>query len=102
MSVDITQLLQLIAEEEKAGRDQYFLAQEWRNMVAAMQTLGVQTTDELRGAELSQLRAELEAAIATEDWETVLEIGGSNSDIAYEMHKDRRIPTWYRWQVVTM
>jgi hypothetical protein len=102
MSVDITQLLQLIAEEEKAGRDQYFLAQEWRNMVAAMQTLGVQTTDELRGAELSQLRAELEAAIATEDWEAVLEIGGSSSDLAYEVRKDRRIPTYYRRQVVTM
>jgi hypothetical protein len=100
MSVDITRLLQLITEEEKAGRGQYFLAQEWRSMVEAMQTLGVQTTDELHGAELSQLRAELEKAIAVEDWETVLEIGGSSSDLAYEMRTDRRIPTWWRWQVV--
>jgi Mg-chelatase subunit ChlI len=101
MSVDITQLLRQIAAEEAAGRGQYLMAQEWRSMVEAMQTLGVQTTEELHDAELRQLRAELEAAIAAEDWEAVLEIGGSNSDIAYEMYKDRRIPTWYRWQVVT-
>jgi hypothetical protein len=61
MSVDITQLLRQIAEEEKAGRGQYFLAMEWR---------------------------------------AILEIGGSSSDLAYEMRTDRRIPTWYRWQVV--
>jgi hypothetical protein len=99
---DMTQLLQNIAVEEAAGRGEFFLAQEWRNMVAAMQALGVQTTEELHGAELCQLRAELEKAIAAEGWEVVLEIGGSNSDIAYEMHKDRRIPTYYRRQVVVM
>jgi hypothetical protein len=102
MSVDITQLLQLIAEEEKAGRGQYFLAMEWRSMVEAMQTLGLNTTDELHGTELRQLRAELEAAIVAEDWEAVIEIGGSSSDLAYEMRTDRRIPTWCRWQVVTI
>jgi hypothetical protein len=102
MSVDITQLLRQIAAEEAAGRGQYLMAMEWRAMVAAMQTLGVQTTAELRGAELRQLRAELEKAIAAEDWEAVLEIGGSSSDLAYEMRTDRRIPTWYRWQVVTV
>jgi hypothetical protein len=102
MSVDITQLLRQIAAEEAAGRGQYFLAQEWRSMVETMQKLGVQTTDELHGAELRQLRAELETAIAAEDWEAVLEIGGSSSDLAYEMRTDRRIPTWCRWQVVTM
>jgi hypothetical protein len=101
MMADMTQLLQNIAAEEAAGRGQYFLAMEWRAMVEAMQTLGVQTTEELHGAELRQLRAELEKAIAAEDWEAVLEIGGSNSDLAYEMRTDRRIPTWYRWQVVT-
>jgi hypothetical protein len=100
MSMDIAQLLRNIAEEEAAGRGDYMMAMEWRGMVEAMQTLGVQTTDELHGAELSQLRAELEKAIAVEDWETVLEIGGSSSDLAYEMRTDRRIPTWYRWQVV--
>jgi hypothetical protein len=100
MSVDITQLLQLIAEEEKAGRGQYLMAQEWRSMVETMQTLGVQTTDELRGAELRQLRAELEKAIAAEDWEAVLEVGGSSSDLAYEMRKDRRIPPYYRRMVM--
>jgi hypothetical protein len=100
MSVDITQLLRQIAEEEAAGRGQYFLAQEWRAMVEAMQTLGVQTTDELRGAELSQLRAELEAAIAAEDWEAVLEIGGSSNDLACEMRKDIRIPKYYRRMVM--
>jgi hypothetical protein len=99
---DITQLLRQITEEEAAGRGQYFLAQEWRSMVEAMQTLDVQTTEELHGAELRQLRAELEQAIATEDWEAVLEIGGSSSDLAYEVRKDRRIPTYYRRQVVTM
>jgi hypothetical protein len=97
---DITRLLQNIAAEEAAGRGQYLMAQEWRNMVAAMQTLGLNTTDELHGAELSQLRAELEAAIATEDWEAVLEIGGSSSDLAYEMRKDIRIPPYYRRMVM--
>jgi hypothetical protein len=101
MSMDIARLLQNIAAEEAAGRGQYFLAQEWRSMVETMQTLGVQTTEELHGAELRQLRAELEAAIAAEDWEAVLEIGGSNADIAYEMRKDRRIPPYYR-RMVTM
>jgi hypothetical protein len=100
MSVDITQLLRQIAAEEAAGRGQYFLAQEWRSMVAAMQTLGLKTTDELHGAELRQLRAELEKAIAAEDWEAVLEIGGSSSDLAYEMRKDRRIPSYYRRMVM--
>jgi hypothetical protein len=102
MMADMTQLLQNIAAEEAAGRGQYFLAQEWRNMVAAMQALDVQTTEELHGAELRQLRAELEQAIAAEDWEAVLEIGGSSSDLAYEVRTDRRIPTYYRRQVVTM
>jgi hypothetical protein len=100
MSVDITQLLQLIAEEEAAGRGQYFLAQEWRSMVETMQTLGLNTTDELHGAELRQLRAELEKAIAAEDWEAVLEVGGSSSDLAYEMRTDRRIPPYYRRMVM--
>jgi hypothetical protein len=102
MSMDIAQLLQNIAKEEAAGRGDYMMAMEWRGMVEAMRALGAQTTDELHDAELLQLRAELEQAIAAEDWDAVLEIGGSNSDIAYEVHKDRRIPTWCRWQVVTV
>jgi hypothetical protein len=102
MSVDITQLLQNIAEEEVAGRGDYLMAMEWRGMVEAMRAFGVQTTDELHDAELRQLRAELEAAIAAEDWEAVFEIGGSSSDLAYEVHKDQRIPIWCRWQVVTV
>jgi hypothetical protein len=102
MSVDITQLLQNIAEEEAAGRGDYMMAMEWRGMVEAMQTLGLNTTAELHDAELSQLRAELEQAIVSQDWDAVLEIGGSSSDLAYEVHKDRRIPTWCRWQVVTV